>query len=433
MVNPLFFTALNEPNRNFSEETLKTNLFNFRSFLSNLKCALKDNRGNSSILIGPRASGKSSLIKQLVKETIEENCQTHQIETFTLQGLIFPETNSVLKFLLSKFRSLLNISETSEETEEDVSEFMAFDQLTALVKQFFAPNLKVTKKKFIIFILEDLERFAAHPQQNLLYCLFELALSLPVFVVGTSCRIDVLELLEKRVKSRFSQNIVYLPLPSSKEEFIERITANLLVKDSTLYNESLTKNFIETNGLFGNLGNFHFEFTKDVRPIFRLLTRVYSSIPKDETFDWNKFSELFESIHGPVRPEIPLNSSILETTLVELMIVVSMCRLAAKFPSTPVTFDVMMEELSSCKQRASNLEHFCWLKSTIQVAFDRLINCRLLLLTSNSVNYGGANSSWTDRSYLTVRLGLPIFVILDSIERHQMMSKEIFALACEKF
>lgn len=315
---------------------------------------------------------------------------------------------------------------------------MAFDQLTALVKQFFAPNLKLTKKRFIIFVLEDLEKFAAHPQQNLLYSLFELALSLPVFVIGTSCRIDVLELLEKRVKSRFSQNLVYLPLPESIESFMERIKKNLIIKNSNsidiqsdsidVYNNSIHE-FISTNSSFSSLCQFHFDFTKDVRPIFRQLSLSFSSINQSSPFYWNTFSDLFDKTIGPNRPELTLNPLLTETTIVELMITVAMCRLAAKYPSTPVTFDIMAEELGTCKLRAPGLEHFVWTKSTLQVAFDRLIHCRLLIPSNSSLN----SSSWIDRSYTTVRLGLPIFIILDAIERHSFNSKEIFALACEKF
>lgn len=295
-----------------------------------------------------------------------------------------------------------------------------------------------------------MERFAAHPQQNLLYCLFELALSLPVYVIGTSCRIDVLELLEKRVKSRFSQNIVYLPLPETFDEFIERIRANLLINPKDLnsnsydlkkivetvscYNDCIEE-FINNNQIFNDICTFNYELTKDIRPIFRILTLTFSSISIDikstpsTSFEWKRFIERFESVHGPPRTELSiLNSSILETTLVELMILVAMCRLNSKFASTPVTFEVMTEELIGCKLRAPGLEHFVWTKSTLQVAFDRLLSCRLLLLT------GSTNSvSWLDRSYLTVRLGLPPFVIIDSIERHPFQSKEIFALACERF
>jgi origin recognition complex subunit 4 len=307
---------------------------------------------------------------------------------------------------------------------------VAFDQLTALVKQFFTQSIgkKQSQKRYLIFLLEDLEKFAAHPQQNLLYCLFELALSLPVYVIGTSCRIDVLELLEKRVKSRFSQNIVYLPLPDSREMYIDRIKANLMAPFCDKYNEAIEA-FTEHSKLFKDLCDFNFDFTKDVRPVFNALLLTFVSIATDQhPFDWDTFEQRFEASNGSSRPELSLNSTILEVTMVELMIIVAMCRLASKFTSVPVTFDVMTEELATCKLRAPGLENFVWTKSTLQSSFDRLISCRLLITSSNT-----SSSTWQDRSYLTVRLGLPHFVVIDSIEKHPRCSKEIFSLACERF
>lgn len=91
-----------------------------------MACAVKDLRGNSSILIGPRASGKSTLIKQLIDKVVQENSAAYQIESLTLQGAIFSETQSVLKFLLNKFKALVNSSSSTvyEEDTEDLSEFV---------------------------------------------------------------------------------------------------------------------------------------------------------------------------------------------------------------------------------------------------------------------------------------------------------------------
>ena len=93
-----------------------------------MACAVKDHRGNSSILIGPRASGKSTLIKQLIDKIVQENSAAYQIESLTLQGAIFSETQSVLKFLLNKFKALVNSSSSTvyEEDTEDLSEFVNY-------------------------------------------------------------------------------------------------------------------------------------------------------------------------------------------------------------------------------------------------------------------------------------------------------------------
>lgn len=88
---------------------------------------MSDYRGNSSILIGPRSSGKSTLIKQLIAGIKEENESSHVIESLILQGSIFSETQSVLKYLLWKFKGIVNGTSSNEivdETFEDLSEYV---------------------------------------------------------------------------------------------------------------------------------------------------------------------------------------------------------------------------------------------------------------------------------------------------------------------
>jgi origin recognition complex subunit 4 len=70
--------------------------------------------------------------------------------------------------------------------------------------------------------LEEFDLFCAHHNQTLLYNLFDVAQSAqaPICVVGITCRLDVIELFEKRVKSRFSHRQIFL-LP--KTDFDNRI------------------------------------------------------------------------------------------------------------------------------------------------------------------------------------------------------------------
>jgi origin recognition complex subunit 4 len=70
-----------------------------------------------------------------------------------------------------------------------------------------------------------------HPRQTLLYNLFDIAQArkAPVVVLGLTTRIDVVESLEKRVKSRFSHRYVHLSLPRSIPAFWEICKQGLLV------------------------------------------------------------------------------------------------------------------------------------------------------------------------------------------------------------
>lgn len=102
--------------------------------MSNLKCAVKDYRGNSSILIGPRSSGKSTLMKQFIAEVVEENSSSHNFDTLILQGSIFSETQSVLKYLLGKFKGMVTGSTANiiDDSTEDLSEYVRFNQYSKM-------------------------------------------------------------------------------------------------------------------------------------------------------------------------------------------------------------------------------------------------------------------------------------------------------------
>lgn len=60
--------------------------------------------------------------------------------------------------------------------------------------------------------MENFDLFCSHHNQQLLYGLFDIVQSAltPVCVLGVSSRYDVIELLEKRVKSRFSHRQIFL-------------------------------------------------------------------------------------------------------------------------------------------------------------------------------------------------------------------------------
>lgn len=79
------------------------------------------------------------------------------------------------------------------------------------------------KSKSVIFILDHFDLFCAHPKQSLLYNLFDVVQSAQaaICVIGLTSRNDVLELLEKRVKSRFSHR--QISLYPGNVEFRDRI------------------------------------------------------------------------------------------------------------------------------------------------------------------------------------------------------------------
>lgn len=95
--------------------------------------------------------------------------------------------------------------------------------------------------KSVIFIIDEFDLFATHARQTLLYNLFDIAQArkAPIAVLGLTTRIDVVESLEKRVKSRFSHRYVYLSLPKSLPAFWDVCRQGLTIDEEDMKAEGI--------------------------------------------------------------------------------------------------------------------------------------------------------------------------------------------------
>lgn len=90
--------------------------------------------------------------------------------------------------------------------------------------------------KSVVFIIDEFDLFATHARQTLLYNLFDIAQArkAPIAVLGLTTRIDVVESLEKRVKSRFSHRSVYLSVPRTLQAYWDACRQGLVVDEEDL-------------------------------------------------------------------------------------------------------------------------------------------------------------------------------------------------------
>lgn len=77
--------------------------------------------------------------------------------------------------------------------------------------------------KPVVFVLEEFHLFCSHHNQTLLYNLFDVAQSkaTPMVVIGISPELDVLESLEKRVRSRFNHRQIDMFPPLKFEDYLK--------------------------------------------------------------------------------------------------------------------------------------------------------------------------------------------------------------------
>ncbi|XP_008823397.1 origin recognition complex subunit 4 isoform X2 [Nannospalax galili] len=190
----------------FCHQNLHTNLFGvqvqYKHLIELLKRTAIHGESNSILIIGPRGSGKTKLINHALKELMEVEEVSENVLQVHLNGLLQTSDKIALKEITRQL-SLENV--VGDKVFGTFAENLSF-LLEALKKGDRTSSCPV------IFILDEFDLFAHQKNQTLLYNLFDISQSAqtPVAVIGLTCRLDILELLEKRVKSRFSHRQIHL-------------------------------------------------------------------------------------------------------------------------------------------------------------------------------------------------------------------------------
>lgn len=139
-----------------------------------------------------------------------------------------------------------------------------------------------------IVILDAFDMFATHARQSLLYCLLDTAQSCGankgtkgIAVIGVTNRVDTINLLEKRVKSRFSGRMLRTANVRKFQVWINYVRSTMsaptALKDtppewSAFWNDAV-KNFLEDNAVLALLKDI-FALTGDVNLLGRTLVRI---------------------------------------------------------------------------------------------------------------------------------------------------------------
>ncbi|KAL8684507.1 MAG: hypothetical protein Q9224_006308, partial [Gallowayella concinna] len=174
--------------------------------------------GNSMLLIGPRGCGKTTLIESVLSDLALE----HQDDfiVIRLSGFIHTDDKLALREIWRQLGREIAAEDDSTGNRTNYA-----DTLTSLLALLAHSSDDESNQdaiaKSVIFVIEEFDLFASHPRQTLLYNLFDVAQSrnAPIAVLGLTTRIDVVESLEKRVKSRFGQRYIYLSHPKNFGSF----------------------------------------------------------------------------------------------------------------------------------------------------------------------------------------------------------------------
>lgn len=206
----------------------------YKEVLAVMEHTVRDREGQTVLLSGPRGSGKTFITEKAISVLREK--YHHSFISIKLNALLHSDDKLALREIA---RQLDNHSRLVSGTDQSATfeQRAISDTLTniLLTLDTNAPGRHSDEVKEslvpVVIVIDEIEKFTGDGRQTLLYNLFDLSQSskVPICVVGISTKVTTRELLEKRVKSRFSQRIISISRPSTIESFVENIRLNLIV------------------------------------------------------------------------------------------------------------------------------------------------------------------------------------------------------------
>ncbi|KAK7357721.1 hypothetical protein VNO80_17016 [Phaseolus coccineus] len=347
---------------------------------------------NSILLLGPRGSGKSAVLEVVIQDLLQE--YPDSISVIRLNGLLHCDDISAFKEIARQLCMEHQLLFSKAASFDDNSQFMV-----AILKECGLAH------KTVIFVLEEFDLFA-RGKQRLLYSLLDAMQSIAsqAVVLGISCRLDADQLLEKRVRSRFShRKLLFLP-PSMEDS--QKLLMHMLTlpTDSSFPHDYAVEfnrkvqNIIEDRKFKETIKKY-LNVDSCIKHLLRFLFCAVSHMDMQTGFlSQENFEIAFSSIQRQPKLECLRNCSNLE-----LHILVCMKRLEVKEQSL-CNFNSVMKEYKRMHDSFRTSEHYS--RNVCLRAFEHLIHREMICFTDNR----GQSLSVEFR---------PVKLLISSAELHQ--------------
>jgi len=188
-----------------------------------------DETENSSILLlGEAGSGKTHLVESCIAKMPQETVVLRS------HGKNYTNDLECIRHLATQLTdSLVALPRVNASFEQGMS------WLRSLLHETFI------RTGAIIVVLDKFEHFCSRTRQTLLYNLFDIAQEARVrlSIIGMSEKMDVMDSLEKRIKSRFSMRHVLTFLPTNVDALVKVLFSKLQLPASCGLNRTFTNQF----------------------------------------------------------------------------------------------------------------------------------------------------------------------------------------------
>mmetsp|Transcript_8341 Transcript_8341/g.21205 ORF Transcript_8341/g.21205 Transcript_8341/m.21205 type:complete len:489 (-) Transcript_8341:211-1677(-) len=177
---------------------------------------------NGSVLIlGESGSGKTHAVEYCI-EKLRKQC-TDNVVILRAYGGAYSTDVECIRHLAAQV--------PGSSLREAPRRNSAFETCMEWIRGVLREGLRHTSAAVIV--LEKFEHFCSTTRQTLLYNLFDIAQEAGVrlSIIGTSEKMDVMDLLEKRIKSRFSMRHLHAFRPTEMDDLVDILLEKLRLPD----------------------------------------------------------------------------------------------------------------------------------------------------------------------------------------------------------
>jgi len=380
--------------------------------------AVQNGESSSTLLVGPPGCGKSFVIKKSLGNVRKKKLPFLQV---TLDGLIHTDDVMALREITRQL-SLGNHGGIPSKTATKASKGTFAQHLRFLLSILFEGAHTGSDSGGIplVFILDHFEAFARRRKQTLLYNLLDLTQSRDarLVLIGSTHRIDAVDQLEKRVRSRFDHREMILKHPS-KETLEKILLERLVLQDSNKlherWNERITK-LVTTNQklksmhILGNTVGWYlrlFDFAlARLRMQHRRSKHPQKLLSKDLT-------EARKALEIDVRLEI------LEClSMVEILLISSMIHLERVRETSAFNFEMVVAHALKFYKNEDQLEKQVS-KAVAMKAFEHLLDLHIIVPSSESSSSGQGRLVFVEVEFRLVRLMIDPDDFLEEIKENK--------------
>ncbi|CAH6720565.1 origin recognition complex subunit 4 [[Candida] jaroonii] len=389
----------------FIKKTIKRQLLNpildtpqVKELFNIMQNTVRDNEGTSTVLIGPKSCGKTTLINQCIAKL--NDLYPDQFFVIRLNSFIHNDDISAIREIATQLNVFLK-SHGHPLNIESRQINNAFKQVLSILESDVGVSF--------IFIIDNLEDFTTGNKQVLLYNLLDITTnSKSVCVIGTSTKFTTRELLEKRVRSRFSQRLIIMNKISNIDSFTRECLKGFKLSEE---DQALLDNMdygIEWNRQFDEIGS----------NLKKLIIMNFNTVRSIKVFNNSMFLPLsMISTNSPLLdderitlkpPQNYIESLIKSLSTTEILLAIACARVIEKSNLSALNFNLSYQEYTAMMKEFNESRTIL---KTSSIANHAILNS--VKVTTKIWNADIMKNCWM----ALYRLGLLIEYVPNTVER----------------